>query len=682
MLFHSLWSTSLHSCLALALALSFTQYSYAFEEVPGLMRVVLPGGLATQIAQDALGKPTARRDQSHVTIPIKNNIEATIEKVDIRNTPEIVRIYGNRLFGLNFTKPFQLDLKIFGLVSQGDVKIRSLKFTRTESANRILIDAELEIRRVNVSAREIWFRERGLTPDEKNVAKNVCPVPPNPIDSYRGNRVGARVLKPVVAPKTAALGDVPVVAHGRFEAEISENGSRRIEVKPISVEHDVTRVLSANYELRAKLEVPPIFVKIDGECFPGDDAGIRALFKSMLEDIKLKVVTGVEQTLVQVAMKASAEAFEELRLPVEHEIVHRSKPEIIQEVKTGRSTRSDATRVERRVFWNSTSAASQSKIVDWSQEEESDELAIPDRSLAPARFADLGVVMASDATRVQRQSIPSAVLKPKSDAGGKSLLQRFLREIQGKLSLGAIDASRSGALVLRLADELAINSVREPELTAVSEGKLPKQRVDHLRLVLNRSFFESKAELVAALKNEQVNLLPKGIRLGAQGLEVLGTGGNRVSLVAHVEVELAALDGLVGTAAGLIERFAGNTDGIYRIPVQLDLIPQIETVLKMRRLTLSLAVRENLDATEFGHASNLKDASFLKSVVVSKLKEAAEKIKKRPVVIDLAPLESKTPFRLERFELTDQGALVIDLGLQGTREWFQQAKDRKKARKP
>lgn len=663
-----------------AFALAFVSSARSSEDIPGLLRVVLPGRLATQIAQDALGKPTAWQDQSHVTIPIKNNIEATLKKVDLTTAPEIVQVYGNRLFGLNFAQPFQLDLKIFGLVSQGDVKIRSLKFTPTSRENRILIDAELEIRRVRVSAREIWFRERGLTPEKKNNAQQVCPVPPNPIDSYRGNRVGARVLKPVVAPKSSALGDVPVIAHGQFEAEIIPSRDRRIEVRPLAVEHDVTRVLSANYELRAQLEVPPIFVKIDGECFPGDDKGIRALFKSMLEEIKLKVVSGVEETLVQVAMKASAEAFETLRLPIEHQITHRSKPEVL-ELSPDYRARVDATRVERRIYWAPIAGATNPTIEDWSQESESEELTIPDRTQAPAAFQGPNTVMASDATRVDRSNRSSISIQSSSGQSGRSLLQRFLQEVQGKLSLGEIDASRSGALILRLADELAINSVREPSLGAVSEGTLPKQQASQLRLILNRSFFESKADLVAALIAERESLLPKGIRLGQQGIEVLGTGGNRVSLVAHIEVELAAIEGWMGTAASLIEKYTGKTDGIYRIPLQLDLVPQIETVLNTRRLMLYFAVRENLDETEFGHESNLKDASRLRDIVVSQLKAAAEKLKKRPLMVDLSPLESQSPFRLERFEITERGALVIDLGLEGTREWFQKAKDRKKAKK-
>ncbi|RYZ66714.1 MAG: hypothetical protein EOP09_12240, partial [Proteobacteria bacterium] len=301
-----------------ALMLIFLSQAVASDDGPSSVRVVIPPRLAISLGQDALGKPSSLPEHSFVTIPVKKPIEATLRNINLKSAPEIVRIYGNRLFGFNFEKPFDADLKIFDLVNQGDVRIAKLEFTPGKTARHLIITAHIEMRRVHVKTREIWIRENGLSPDVKAPVSEGCPVAKNPIDGFRKDRLGARVLGATVLPKSAREAMIPVLASGKFEAEIQDDAKlgRHLILKPLEIRHAVPDVLLEHYQLIGKLEVPPVYVKIDGECFAGDTRPVEALFNSMRDEIKKKVVLGVRETLINVAMKASAQAFSELRLPV------------------------------------------------------------------------------------------------------------------------------------------------------------------------------------------------------------------------------------------------------------------------------------------------------------------------------------------------------------------------------
>jgi hypothetical protein len=211
---------------------------------------------------------------------------------------------------------------------------------------------------------------------------------------------------------------------------------------------------------------------------------------------------------------------------------------------------------------------------------------------------------------------------------------------------------------------LTLNSRSEAFVTPADEGSFPVQKPDQLRIVVNRSFFESKVKLLEIFRFERERLLPQGIVLGARGIDVNGRSGNQFSIVAHVEIHLKSLKGLTGTAAALVEKVAGNTDGIFRLPLQVDLRPEVMEIGTERFLRLYLAMDENFVKNSFGDRSNLAAAStLLADKIKEKLHEAALKMKANPIDVDLAPLESKAPIKVSRVVFSDQGSLAIDVEL-------------------
>ncbi len=605
----------------LGLVAGLVPVGFGVDTVPSNIRVVLPAEMAARLAQDSLGQPLPNGD-SRVTIPVKKPINATVKKVLIKKLPDAVKSYGSKIFKLNFEEPFKLDIRIFGLKPAGDVRIKSLRFSEAPRAdNRVLIDVDMEIRRLNVATSEIWVVERGLTPGNSPAQGVGCPVEKSKMDSFVKHQVGARVVGATIRAKQPGADETPISVQGRFEAHYAPakpGAARELQLRALSVRHNVASVVNSSYRLDAQLQVPPVIVFLEGECYPDPTGGkaINELFQGMLDSIKQQVVKGVSETITQTALKEATKAFAKLKIPVEKEVVAYTR--------------------------------------------EYDVLEIPQIVNLP--------VSTYVAPRYRIPPVASAEVPPKAGPKNSKLPKDLIWNINERLLLGGLGANAQGGLGLELGDQLTLNARTEAAVQPASEGAFPTQESHQLRIVFNRSFFASKVNLVESLRAEQRRMLPAGIVLAEKGIDVRPNSGSRISVVPHVEVHLKQLPGIAGLAASLIERFAGNTDGIYRVPLQLDLRPEVIAIGGDRFLRLHLAVYENLIENQFGDRSNLDDANrLIYKLVKKKLLEAAAKIKANPIDIDLGPLEAKAPLKLDRVVFSDRGSLAVDLQILGIR---------------
>lgn len=589
------------------------------------VRVILPAELSRSIVQNTLGVK-GRDDDANVTITSKKDIDA-LAQVRLKKVSDALKVYSDELFGVNLSKPFQLDIKVMNFVANGDVRVTSLRFSEQPKGNgRVWVDAKLQLRHVTVNAREVWLREIGLTPkaiDPNASKRDGCKVPVGDLSRFAGEHLSARVKNAAIRESSFAAGTVPIEISARFKAEYLTDAKthlRKLILEPETVKHNVAEIIGRNYKLLANLQVPPVFVKIDGVCYPGDTSGVTQLFNGLRNDIKILIAEGLHKELIKIALRESARALESLNIPVEKEFNYQSPPSAL------------LSRVHPAMPADNTAVR---------------------RPIAPPQIQE-----------VETSESLSSLKKP-------SILRAILWNIQETIALENIRTDRKGGLLLSLGDSLQINGNETSQVPPLNEGNFPPQSPTQLRVILNRTFFDTKVDLVSLLREEQAILLPAGIRLGTQGFQIHSADGNRLSITAPMEITLKELPGIAGIAAPIVEQFAGNTGGIYRIPFQIDLEPEvIESPTRLLRLRFTLF--SDLLENEFNQRSNLSDgAKLIVKGVKKKIQEAAQKLNQHPIDVPLELLESKAPLKLDRVVFSDRGALAIDLQVLGFRDILQ-----------
>ena len=623
----------------------YAENASAVEEVSSLIRVIVPASVAKKIGQGALGHPVEDVKQSHVEIPVPGPLPVSVPGLKIEVNDPALKIYTKNLLGIDLERSFDLNLRIMGLKVFGDVEIRTVKFTPDpREADHVFIDADLDLRNIHVEAGKIWIMEHGLTHGTE-AGRHDCPIPADAltlVNSFKQRGVKVRVDHGRVIPKSVRDGTIPVHAHGRYEARyfVNSKGKREMKLAPIAVSHDVERVLNEHYQLKADIVLPPIYWLQDDPSRPGksvckkaDMSSIQALFHSMLDDIKKVVTSSVNQTLIDTAMDASKDAFTDLQIPVEQNFSE-ERPQIKFQGPENRMA-VDATRAERSESENWTASALSTQKSDDAQ----------------------------------------------TPVANKTILPKFLWKFNEEIALGSLGAAPSpgNELRLELGDRTTLDEKTEAIIQPAPEGKFPKQSPEALRVIINREFFASKMKLVSSLRDEQAKLLPPGIVLDETGIRVNAVAGGRLSFTAPIDIHLKDVvkQSWIGGLLEKIETTTGGTDGVYRIPVQVNLVPQIIGTGASRVLRLQFTLREDLFETEFGDRSNLNEASkiFLNELtkhrfLLPKLKELAETVRSHPVDLNLADIEAKAPIHLDRITLNDQGSLAVDVSVSDFRGWM------------
>jgi hypothetical protein len=588
---------------------------------PGSLEVRVPPALAARLAQESLGQPSDSSDSVvELKIPL---VDAQAKNIRLRKASKVVRIYGQNVFGVRFDTPFALALRIFDLGIRGKVTVRSVRFAEVPRSHGEELDVELglEIRDVAVSSPKIWVREDGLTTPSNLPAAAGCPEKKRPIHAFAGQSIWAEVTDAAVVPKTEpGANERGIQAVGRFRvrkstAEEEEKTGERLVVEPLSIEHDAAKVLGPHYQLlTGKLEVPTVWLKIDGECFKGDPSGIEAFFGSVREKLKEKIVEGVSKSLSKIAMKAATKALAKLEIPAGKEFRFKSSPTFE-----------------------------------------------PPRQIPVAR--DKTYVAPPKLLTLEREKTASKV------PAESPLLEGLLWEIHARLALQGFSVGNDGALGIGLSDDLSVNGRTQGSVDSSEFGNLPPLNANYLRVLLNRAFFESKAGLLEALTVDYAGRFPPELRLGKKGIEVHPRKDGRLSLVAHLEVDLT--DSLLRYLA----KAGGNPEAVFRIPVQLNVAPEIATVDGRRVLRLNVAIHDRLLENEFGQRSNL-DRTFTRLVTYleGKIRDFNTKLKENPKLVPLEPLEAKSPLRAERVFFTDTGAFAADLSLSNVRPFVKKKK--------
>ena len=636
----------------------------AFAAGPGSTQIRIPAPLAATIAQTALGRPSALGNGDSTIALVADVNDPVVNAVDISKIDEVIRTYGSGLFGLDFDKPFRVPLHLAPLAIVGDMRVKEIKFIEPKGSDgkRLKVAVRIDIPKVEVRAPEVWAYEDGLTPAQEK-SGNACGRTSSgnaALDRFAGNHIWARVFDARVSKNAKIPRGADDVIHvtGLFGVTLDERAGSggKLKIEPLKIRHDIPRVLIPYYHLaigdtgdpakdaatnrrRRPLQVPKVRIKVDGECFDGDSSGVEALFRSLLPDLKVEIVKGVAGDITKAAMDEAMKALTALDLPAGKEFEFRAK----------------------------------------------NPFEVPAPRIEPTRIDHTYVHHDSLLTTLARASKIDPGAPPKSDPAP---LLGVLYELNARLGADSLRVGKDGALEIALEDSLRVNGRDQKGVADFAPGELPPQSKDAIRVLLNRSFFEAKTDLIESLRAEQTALLPKEIALGKEGIELRPRAAGMLSLVAHVEVKLKALSGLK-QAIYWLEKLAGNSEGILRIPAQVDLVPSIAGASADRKLVLKAVLNTNIERNAFGQTAELgklypKITEWIPAIkrkVQEKIDEAAAKLNDKPIEISLAPLESKSPLKVERVLFTSGGSLVVDVSAPRLPEFVKDAKAKKDAEK-
>jgi hypothetical protein len=596
----------------------------------GNVEVRIAPALAARIAQETLGQPTESVD-SFVEIKVPS-VDAFAKNIQIRKTSEALRVYGQYAFGVNFESPFSLAVRIHDLKVGGQVRMKSMRFLPSPAAHSDSVDVALvlELRRVSVDSPRIWVKEQGLTSPSTVPRSERCPEKKRAIrEEFAGESIWAEVTGASVVPKSNDAAEVPIVVEARFRVRPStavevEASKERLVIEPLTIGHDVAKVLAPHYVLHTKrIEVPTVWQKTGGECFQGDSSGVAAFFEAMRPKIKDKIVEGMSRSLSRIAMRAATRALGKLNIPVGHAYSYQRG---LQELPKYAPIKTDNTYVA------------------------------PSRLLTLAKTA--GGKTADGSTKTE---------------GHSELLSGILWEVDARLRLAGFAVGSGGVLGISLADELHVNSHSQSQLARRGFGTLSAQGPETLRVLFDRSFFEAKADLIEGLKLQYARLSPAEIRLGNKGIEVHPRKDGRLSLVAHVEVDLTK------SLVKYLARAGGNSEDIFRIPIQLNLQPKVVRAAGEPVLRLDLSVHKDLFTNDFGQRSNLdRTFTLLVDYLEKKVGELNTRLRENPTLIPLRALETQSPLRLDQVRFTETGALAVDLKLENVRSYLGKKNDPRK----
>lgn len=515
--------------------------------------LVVGPGLIQKVFTRALQKYTSGTDPSRVQFGLES-YSTDLPGVDLSTAPEIVRVYGQNLFGFDlFNEPVTLRSSLKDLNIELTPSLEALEFKPATSGVRIDLVMALQGLTVAIGSVRVTEPRTTLWVLGKNV--RLAPVKP---------------LSPI---------------HVRIALEVSVVDSA-LKIRVIKSSSDIATVMPAHFKLSVKdTEFTRIGFKSEGEFFPADTTELRKFLVEVIPSLNGKIAQALD-TMLKTRLGPSLQALmDETSIPTEYSLTVRDcdplRPELLRRPYLHPQ---DGTRVAKS----------------------------PRQEMAEAK--------------ARAEEPPVSAWAP--------LLNRVSFLKYDVKVVGFSQSEDRTHLGVHLADRLSLERG-----TAFSDGldyRAEPPRIEEgadMGVVVPEVYLNEKLALPQIYRTLESAYLPRGVSFDRAAPLKISADGPRLKATGRIEVNLAKMNGILPKVAALWEKAAGDTGGILKFELPIEIEPEFLA----DRIQLHLSLGN-------GFGSNIGDSAGIYQFLYVKLeikKLIEKKIREFPLSIPTGELIEK-----------------------------------------
>lgn len=548
-------------------------------------------------------------------------IDEKIDDIDLSKLPDIAKIYGTNFFGIDDQKDFDLKLRYFDAQFSVKPKLADVSFEKM-STDRAELSFTVQLDDVSILIPKLWIKEEKFSNQYSGESpKCFQNIRRHPFfrDRVYGEVRGLKLFEADPKRNPAPPLQIKVVA----EVDLGAN-PKKSQIKIKSTRHNVDKIVDKHYELTfSKINLPPMKMEINGECFDIDQKPIEDWIRSDLEKIKVLLINSIMKALVTGGVKNANALLAQIRFRPEVAISNDDPLNRLYEFKPITTRKIELDRYQTNY---------------------------------PTRDAT------SVNARYPREFRQANEREEKPIDAFKKILDSFFL-LRYTIGLHHLDWHSKSEFAAYITEALNINGHASdpelPEITIPNFENMPDTREGDFVIAISTGMLKDKFSIIQRIRLLEKKVFPKGITLSSKGVELHRLNSNTLALVANTVIDLGAMDGFGPWLGNAIENipFISKTGGVLYIPIQINVTPMItQSASGVKFLKAKLEMSSNYDMTAFGNRSNVSDATgIVEHFVRKKLDDLRHEINSQPAMVAISEVEKLSGFTPEWIKLSPQG---------------------------
>lgn len=536
------------------------------------VRVSIPSeGLKDSINQNIINGPFEK---------VIHELPIQAKNLNFSNAPEIVRVYGQHLFGFNFNEHNELDIQIKNAHIKTNAKIENISFDSTNENSLATLELDLDQLKINID--EVWVKELNVTNLKPNKS-NLCGKKFKGDEDYFTKKLWAKASNVSVESKKQ-IQSIKVTA--KIFIQNTKDG---IKIKLVSLDNNLSQKINSLYKMKIQtIKLAPIFVKVDNECFPVDTSKVKPFLDSKLQDIKESVFEAAQSWIAEDAVIKVNELISKLKIPNSYKYEKDNSAELLK-ANT--------------------------------------------------------YILPSDNTATILDSRYQSLNHIESNQSENELLNMFYK-FSYEIGFNQFHSNSKNSLEIDLEETIQLNrkSLKQDNQARftwniIPEDLIPKFKPDLLTqdidVALSPDYFVNKLKWIESIQLIRKKFIPEGIKLNLNDIQWKSKSEEYLKIAIPVVIDLNKMKGIGPKLGKYVEKIFGNTNGILKLPIQLNLRLKHQNTPE-KQLNLILAIHRNFKMDEFGRTSNTDEAAqLIQWFVNKKLNELADDIEKADIFVDL-----------------------------------------------
>jgi len=199
-----------------------------------------------------------------------------------------------------------------------------------------------------------------------------------------------------------------------------------------------------------------------------------------------------------------------------------------------------------------------------------------------------------------------------------------------------------------------------------------------LILSVSKENLETKLSLIQSMKVLEKSVLIKGITIDDNGFKVHKVNNDTLAIVTHLKIDLNRMEGFKNWLGSKWEKLFGSTNGVIRLPIQINLTYNFKSIGEQsnRNLELKLWIYNQFSKTQFGEASNLDKASgLIRNQILEKIAEFQKQFTDQKLEIKTSEIEEKMGLSPYWIKVTQKGDVNFGFGLKSIRRFIPESKN-------